>query len=189
MYVLIIATCRTCPEAELARSSLLLHRWILSGTSSKKNASGVSTPMFLPSWRQLDLARPGVIEMPVACQEGRKGLIRKGVQPNSRLSGAVTRKSRKTPNMHVGRPTLTSSAIWLESQALIAKSSTNITGPDSLVDKASASGAGGRRFDSQCRRHWGSFWYGRLVSRQLVKRNGYQFLACLVPGKRMGFGK
>ena len=25
---------------------------------------------------------------------------------------------------------------------------------DSLVDKASASGAGGRRFDSQCRRHW-----------------------------------
>ena len=29
--------------------------------------------------------------------------------------------------------------------------------PDSLVDKASASGAGGRRFDSQCRRHWGSF--------------------------------
>ena len=31
------------------------------------------------------------------------------------------------------------------------------TGPDSLVDKASASGVGGRRFDSQCRRHWGSF--------------------------------
>ena len=31
------------------------------------------------------------------------------------------------------------------------------TGPDSLVDKASASGAGGRRFDSQCRRHRGSF--------------------------------
>ena len=31
------------------------------------------------------------------------------------------------------------------------------TGPDSLVDKASASGAGGRRFGSQCRRHWGSF--------------------------------
>ena len=31
------------------------------------------------------------------------------------------------------------------------------TSPDSLVDKASASGAGGRRFDSQCRRHWGSF--------------------------------
>ena len=31
------------------------------------------------------------------------------------------------------------------------------TGPDSLVDKASASGAGGRKFDSQCRRHWGSF--------------------------------
>ena len=30
-------------------------------------------------------------------------------------------------------------------------------GADSLVDKASASGAGGRRFDSQCRRHWGSF--------------------------------
>ena len=30
-------------------------------------------------------------------------------------------------------------------------------GPDSLVDKASASGAGGLRFDSQCRRHWGSF--------------------------------
>ena len=30
-------------------------------------------------------------------------------------------------------------------------------GPDSLVDKASALGAGGRRFDSQCRRHWGSF--------------------------------
>ena len=28
------------------------------------------------------------------------------------------------------------------------------TGPDSLVDKASASRAGGRRFDSQCRRHW-----------------------------------
>ena len=28
--------------------------------------------------------------------------------------------------------------------------------PDSLVDKASASGVGGRRFDSQCRRHWGS---------------------------------
>ena len=27
------------------------------------------------------------------------------------------------------------------------------TGPDSLVDKASASEAGGRRFDSQCRRH------------------------------------
>ena len=27
----------------------------------------------------------------------------------------------------------------------------------SLVDKASASGAGGRRFDSQCRRHWDSF--------------------------------
>ena len=48
------------------------------------------------------------------------------------------------------------------------------SGPDSLVDKASASGAGGRRFDSQCR---------------LVKRNCYQFLACLVPGKRMGFGK
>ena len=66
---------------------------------------------------------------------------------------------------------------------------TTYNGPDSLVDKASASGAGGRRFGSQCRRHWGSFWYGRLVSRQLVKRNGYQFLACLVPGKRMGFGK
>ena len=32
-----------------------------------------------------------------------------------------------------------------------------LTGPDTLVDKASASGAGGRRFDSQCRRHWGSF--------------------------------
>ena len=29
--------------------------------------------------------------------------------------------------------------------------------PDSLVDKASASGAGGRRFVTQCRRHWGSF--------------------------------
>ena len=29
--------------------------------------------------------------------------------------------------------------------------------PDSLVDKASASEAGGRRFDSQCRLHWGSF--------------------------------
>ena len=26
-----------------------------------------------------------------------------------------------------------------------------------LVDKASVSGAGGRRFDSQYRRHWGSF--------------------------------
>ena len=31
------------------------------------------------------------------------------------------------------------------------------TGPDSLVDKASASGAGGPRFDSKCRRQWGSF--------------------------------
>ena len=31
------------------------------------------------------------------------------------------------------------------------------TVPDSLVDKASASGAGGRSFDSQCRRHWDSF--------------------------------
>ena len=31
------------------------------------------------------------------------------------------------------------------------------TGPDSLVDKASASGVGGQRFNSQCRRHWGSF--------------------------------
>ena len=31
------------------------------------------------------------------------------------------------------------------------------TGPDSLVDKASASEVGGRRLDSQCRRQWGSF--------------------------------
>ena len=51
--------------------------------------------------------------MSVACQERRKGLIRKGVQPNSRLIGVVTRKSRKTPNMHVGSPTMTSSVIWL----------------------------------------------------------------------------
>ena len=33
----------------------------------------------------------------------------------------------------------------------------HLTGPDSLVDKASASGAGDRRLDSQCQRHWGSF--------------------------------
>ena len=31
------------------------------------------------------------------------------------------------------------------------------TGPDSLVVEASASGAGGRRFESQCRRQWVSF--------------------------------
>ena len=31
------------------------------------------------------------------------------------------------------------------------------TSPDSLVVKASASGAGGRRFESQCRQQWGSF--------------------------------
>ena len=29
--------------------------------------------------------------------------------------------------------------------------------PDSLVDKASVLRVGGRRFDSQCRPHWGSF--------------------------------
>ena len=46
----------------------------------------------------------------------------------------------------------------LATERMVQKSGGHIlTGPDSLVDKASASGAGGRRFDSQCQRQWGSF--------------------------------
>ena len=47
-------------------------------------------------------------------------------------------------------------ALDLVTSFLRLKDVTN-TGPDSLVNKASALGAGGRRFDSQCRRHWGLF--------------------------------
>ena len=76
----------------------------------------IDTHMFLLSWRQLFLTKPGVIEMSVTCQVGKRGLIIKPVQPNSRLIGAVTKRYKKVtqqpgPNMHVGRPTTTSSEI------------------------------------------------------------------------------
>ena len=132
-----------------------------------------------------------------------KGVKSKGGNQNNYKKVYTSTKSVKKPSIHYiinfgcskelphwdSHVLLSTQTMFRLRNKTISFQLQQYTGPDSLVDKASASGAGGRRFDSQCQRHWGSFWYGRLVSRQLVKRNGYQFLACLVPGKRMGFGK
>ena len=60
------------------------------------------------------------------------------------------------PLMHIECSSQTGRMLSAKS-ACLSYTALLYTGPDSLVDKASASGAGGRMFDSQCRRHWGSF--------------------------------
>ena len=61
--------------------------------------------------------------------------------------------------------------VWVSNDRLLELKTVSVSSdPESLVVKASTLGAGGQRFDSQCSRQWGSFWYGQLVSRQLVER-------------------
>ncbi|KAH3691014.1 hypothetical protein DPMN_191499 [Dreissena polymorpha] len=58
------------------------------------------------------------------------------------------------------------------------------TGRRCLVDKASALGSGGRRFEPHGERlskdgclSWELFRYGRFMSRELLKMNGYRLLS------------